>query len=169
MQLSWKDGIEGMSIIMTEDQAADAAAPVSPEQVIEIAREVTSQLAPGELLLFDDVADAWSSSGRRKPRRVRGPKARMGIEAVLLCELLFPIITGAIGQVLGTVALERIRPRPPGRHAAGAPRGVELTSEQADGIRDKCLELAQAERPSTDPTQVADAIIDTLRHGSWRS
>ena len=105
-----------MSFTMTEDQSADAAVPISPAQIIEIAREVTRQPAPDELPVFDDVADAWSSTRNERDERARrDPKAGLGFEAVLLCELLFPIITGAIGQVLGTEAMEQIpaqAPRP---------------------------------------------------------
>jgi len=154
---------------MSDDQFDGAVVPTSPEQVIEVTREVTRQLAPDELPKFDDVVAAWSSGSKRPPKRVRGPGAGFGLESPLLCELLFPIITGAVGQVLGTVAMERIRPRRRGRHSAAARRGEQLTSEQVQEFHGKCQELARAERPPAEPAQLADAIIDTLRRDFWRS
>jgi hypothetical protein len=147
---------------MSDDQHDGAAAPTSPEQVIEVARAVTRQRAPEELLVFDDVAAAWSSGRERRPRRIRGPKVGAGVEAVLLCQLLFPIITGAIGQVLGILAMEQIHPQP-GRHAR------RLTSKQARDLHDKCQELARAKLPPAEAAQLADAILDTLRSEHWRS
>ena len=119
---------------MSDDQCDGAAVPTSPAQVIEVAREVTRQLAPEELPKFDDVVAMWSSGSKRPPKRVRGPGAGFGLESALLCQLLFPIIAGAIGQVLGTVAMEQIQPRHRGRHSAGARRDIQLTSEQAQGF-----------------------------------
>jgi hypothetical protein len=151
---------------MSGDQHDGAAAPTSPEQVIEVARVVTGQLAPEELLVFDDVAAAWSSGSGRRHGRVRGPKVGIGVESVLLIQLLFPIITGAIGQVLGTLAMEQIKPKHAGRHSADARR---LTGKQARDLRDKCQELALAKLPPGEAAQLADAILDTLRSEDWRS
>jgi hypothetical protein len=154
---------------MSDNQHDGAAVPASPEQLIEVAREVTRQLAPDELPKFDDAAAAWSSDLKRRPKRAQGPRAGFGLESPLLCELLFPIITGAVGQVLGTAAMERIRPRRRGRHAAGAQPGEQLTSKQAQQFHGKCQELARAEQPPAEPAQLADTIIDTLRRDFWRS
>ena len=103
------------------------------------------------------------------PSEHSGPRAGFGLESPLLCELLFPIITGAVGQVLGTVAMEQILPRRRGRHSAGARHGEQLTSEQAREFHGKCQELVRVERPPAEPAQLADAIIDTLRRDFWRS
>jgi len=159
----------GKSIIMSDDQRDSAAAPTSPEQVIEVARAVTRQLAPEELLVFDDVAAVWSSGSERRPRRIRGPNVGIGVESVLLSQLLFPIITGAIGQVLGTLAMEQIQPKHKGRHSADARRNERLTSKQAQDLHDKCQELALAKLPPAEAAQMAGAILDTLRSEDWRS
>jgi len=151
---------------MSDYQHDGAAAPASPEQLIEVARAVTCQLAPEELLVFDDVAAVWSSGSERRPRRIGGRKVGIGVESVLLIQLLFPIITGAIGQVLGTLAMEQIQPKHPGRHSAGARR---LTSKQARDLHDKCQELALAKLPPAEAVQLTDAILDALRSEHWRS
>jgi len=154
---------------MSGDQDDAAAVPTSAAQVIEIARAVTSQVAPDELPDFDQVAAAWSSGPERRPRRARRePKVGFGFEAVLLSELLFPIITGGIGQVLGTMAVEQIRPRRPGRHV-GAPRAERITSKQAHDLHSACQELAHAKLPPAEADQLADAILGTLRCADWRS
>jgi hypothetical protein len=170
---------------MSNDQLEGAVAPTSVAQVIEVVREVTRQLAPDELLDFDAVADAWSS-GQVRPRRVRGTSVGLGIEVIVLSELVFPIITGAIGQVLGTVAMEQIQPRHRSRHSArarrrhpaqvgagtagrGGSRGEPLTREQAQDLRDTCRELACADLPPAEAARLADVILDTLRCELWRS
>ncbi len=154
---------------MSDDQRDGAAVPTSPAQVIEVARAVTRQLAPEELPVFDDVAAMWSCGPERRPRPVRGPKVGFGFESVLLSQLLFPIIADAIGQVLGTVAMEQIQPRHRGRHSAGARRDIQLTTEQAQGLHDECQRLARAKLPPAEAAQLADAILDTLRCEHWRS
>ena len=151
---------------MSDDQYDGAAAPASPEQLIEVARAVTSQLAPEELLVFDGVAADWSSGSERRPKRIRGPKVGIGVESVLLIQLLFPIITGAIGLVLGTVAMEQIQPKYLGRHSADARR---LTGKEARDLHDKCQELALAQLPPAEATRLADAIFDAVRSEHWRS
>jgi hypothetical protein len=82
--------------------------------------------------------------------------------------LLFPIITGAIGQVLGTMAVEQIQPRHKGRHSADARRSERLTSKQAQDLHDKCQALALAKLPPAEAAQLADAILGTLRSEDWR-
>ena len=155
---------------MSDEQYDGAAVPTSAAQIIEVARAVTRQAAPDELPVFDDVAAAWSAGSKRGPRWARrDPKVGFGFEAVLLSELLFPIITGAIGQVLGSVAMEQIQPRRPGRHSAGARCEERFTKKQAQDFRDKCQELAGDELPPAEAAQLADAILDALRHVDWRS
>lgn len=151
---------------MSDDQQDGAAAPASPEQLIEVARAVTSQLAPQELLVFDGVAADWSSGSERRPGRRSGRKVGIGVESVLLFQLLIPIITGAIGLVLGTLAMEQIQPEYVGRHSADARR---LTRKQARDLHDKCQELARAKLPPAEAAQLADAILDALRSEHWRS
>lgn len=92
-----------------------------------------------------------------------------GFEAVLLSELLFPIITGGVGQVLGTMAMEQIKPRHRGRHSAGAQRAEQLTSKQAHDLHGACQELARAKLPPAEADRLADAILGTLRCADWRS
>ena len=115
------------------------------------------------------MAAAWLSGSERRPRRIRGSKVGIGVESILLCQLLFPIIVGAIGQVLGALAMEQIQPKHKGRHAAHVGRNERLTSKQAQDLHDKCQQLALAELPPAEAAQLADAILDTLRSQDWRS
>jgi len=173
---------------MSNDQPDSAVVPTSAAQVIEVVREVTRQLAPDELPVFDDVADAWSSGQvrQRRRRRVPGAAVGLGIESILLCELLFPIITGAIGQVLGAMAMEQIQPRHRARHSARARRshsalngagtagpggshGGQLNSEQAQDLYDKCQEFACADMPPAEAARLADVVLNTLHSELWRS
>jgi Zn-dependent protease with chaperone function len=96
------------------------------------------------------------------------PQGRHRLRRVLLSQLLFPIITGAIGQVIGSVAMEQIQPRHRGRDSAGTQRAEYLTSDQAQDLRDKCQKLARATLPPAEAARLADAILSTLCSGQWR-
>jgi hypothetical protein len=89
-------------------------------------------MAPEELIVFDAVAEAWLS-GNLEGRRRREPGAAIGfgIDAVLLSEIVFPVITGALGQALGT-SITSMRQRVRGRRrAAGEPEVAKTTGEVA--------------------------------------
>ena len=55
--------------------------------------------------VFDSMADDWLSGGQRRRQSGKPPGAAVGfgIENLLLTQLAFPIITAAIGGVLGNV------------------------------------------------------------------
>lgn len=189
---------------MSDDQRDGAAAPTSPAQVIEVADTVTSQplistaqvvevahevirqQAPEELRVFDAVAAAWAAAGQINRRRGRIPSAAVGsgVEALMLAEIVFPLITNALGQVLGTLAVERIR-RPrrpearseaarevPGRKTPTSPtspvRGasghdVHLSKQQAEAFRVACRSdaIAFGLAPS-EADLLADACLGAL-------
>jgi len=131
-----------------------AATLISPAQVTGIAREVVRQLAPHELVLFDAAADSWAR-GVRTRRRRPGSAAGLGVEEMLLSQLVFPIITGALGQVFGTVLTGRLskkhRKREPApavtTAGAGTPgtdsQQLMLTGPQARQFHDACLRHAR--------------------------
>jgi hypothetical protein len=161
---------------------AAASAPVSPTQVINAAREVVRQLEPEELVMFDATAEAWLAGDLPGRGRQREPGAAVGfgIEAVLLSELAFPIITGALGQVLGTSitpAASRLRL---GRHkggqaaagpAAGSPSGHNgLTARQLRDVHDACRRDAAAMGLAPARAMLlADAVVGTLSAGPGRT
>ena len=131
-----------------------AATQISPAQVTSIARKVVRQLAPHELVLFDAAADSWARGEQsRRPRP--GSAAGLGVEEILLSQLVFPIIAGALGQVLGTVLTGQLGKkrwkRKPARAvtttAAGGPGAEDqplmLTGPQARQFHDACLRHAE--------------------------
>ena len=95
-------------------------------------REAIDRVAPRELAVFDSVADAWLAAGgqSRRPRRRPGPTVGFGVDSVLLAELAFPILTGALGEVLGNVVWERVGPRRrSARHGSAAKDSVTETKD----------------------------------------
>lgn len=166
--------------------SAAAVAPVSPTQVINAAREVIQRLEPEELVVFDATAEAWLAGDLPGRGRQREPGAAVGfgVEAVLLSELVFPIITGALGQVLGTSitpAAERLRfMRRKGRQVAAGPAAESpgghggqtsvLTAGQLRDVHDACQRDAAA--MGLAPARaalLADAVIGTLSAGPGRT
>jgi len=136
---------------------------------------VIRQLAPGELVVFDAVADSWAQGDwpRRRKRRP-GSAVGFGVEGILLSELVFPVITGALVQVLGTVLTEQLsrrrrkRAAPAAETAAAAgPRTdggrVMLTGPQARKFHDACLSHARTlGLPPAKAALLADACLGAV-------
>jgi hypothetical protein len=153
------------------------SAPVpSSGDVIQVVRRVVGQLEPEQLESVDPVAKAWLSGDLDK-RRLRlsggGGGVGAGVEEYLLAELLFPIVSGAFGNVLGTVAVEPKRfkwkkqqpplPAATEGEAAGASALPPLTGEQAEELRAACVQHARAMGMSAARAAVlADAIIGSM-------
>jgi hypothetical protein len=159
----------------------DEDLPVLPASgVTEVVRYVVSQLAPEELEVVDAVAEAWlaGDSGNGRSKRAPGAAVGFGVEAVLLCELLFPIVSGAIGDVLGTIALEPGRLKRKGRTPRSAPAepgaangsgaaedglAVPLTTKQAEDLRAACQRHARAlGLPPAKAALLADAVLGSV-------
>jgi hypothetical protein len=133
---------------------------LSAADVTEVVRHVVTQLAPDELEVVDAVADAWLADGlgNRRSKGAPGAAVGFGVESVLLGQMLFPIVSAAIGEVLGTIALEPSRLSRKRRKAktepiqgdsavAGTVGGglpVQLTAEQIEDLRASCQRHAQA-------------------------
>jgi hypothetical protein len=158
----------------------EESSTVSVADLTDVVRHVVRVLAPEELEAVDAVADAWLSDqrGNRRSRGAPGGTVGFGVEAVLLSQLLFPIVAGAIGDVLGTIALEpgrlkRKKSKPaaapntadPGEasEAAGAGPAVRLTKEQAENLRAACERHALALGLSSARADLlADSVLGSL-------
>jgi hypothetical protein len=112
--------------------------PHIPAQwAVGVVREAIGRVAPRELAVFGSVADTWLAAGgqSRRPRRRPGPTVGFGIDSVLLAELAFPILTGALGEVLGNVVWERVGPRRrSARRRSAAPDSVTETTVTQTGL-----------------------------------
>ncbi len=162
---------------------------VSAAQVIGAAREVVRQLEPEELVVFDAAAESWLSGDLPGRRRQREPGAAVGfgIETVLLSELVFPVITGALGQVLGTSITpmtERLRfgrrkarqlAAPAADPAGGRPGGhggqeARLTAGQLRDVHDACQrDAAELGMAPARAALLADAVVGALSATSGRT
>ena len=142
---------------------------ISAAQVVEIAREVIREYAPEELVVFDTTANAWMAGRlpRPRPRRVPPGAVGSGVETQLLAEIVFPVLTNALGQVLGVLAIERGRRKSRPAVAAGASqsgdRGLHLTGPQVQVYREACRNRAMAlGLPPAEAEQFADACLGAL-------
>jgi len=147
--------------------------PVPPTQVVDIAREVVRQVEPEELVVFEAVAESWLSGdlATRRSQREPGAAVGFGVEAVLISQLVFPVITGALGQVLGTSLTERVHfVRRSARRSAGEDRRdeakgdeVALTAEQLRTIHDICQrDAATLGIAASKARLLADAVVGAL-------
>lgn len=152
---------------------------LSAADVTEVVRHVVSRLAPDELEAVDTVADAWRKDGLANQRSKGAPGAAVGfgVESVLLTALLFPIVSAAIGEVLGTIALEpsrlsrkrrkaKIEPAQRDSAIVGVGDGglpLQLTAEQIEDLRASCQRHAQALGLSQAKARLlADATLGVL-------
>ena len=142
--------------------------------------EVIRQLAPEELPVFDSMADDWLADGRRRWRSGKpGAAVGFGVEELLLTQLAFPIITAAVGEVLGEVAEDkvrlRMRPRPRRRATTAGVKAVPetgknserpaeaLSRDQVRALHDACERHARTLGMSAaKATLLADAVLGAL-------
>lgn len=157
---------------------ADDPVFLSVAVVTDVVRQVVGELAPEELEVVDGVAEAWQTDEFSTGPSKRSPGAAVGfgVDEVLLSQLLFPIVSGAIGDVLGTIALEPARLKrkkalkagagaePAGGSAADPVLAVPpLTKEQADDLHSACLRHARALRlPPAKAALMADAVVGSM-------
>lgn len=147
--------------------------PVPPAQIIDIAGEVVGQVEPEELVVFGAVAESWLSgslAGRGR-RREPGAAVGFGVEAVLFSQFVFPIITGALGQVLGTPLTERMhfgrhsrrQPTAGDSHGEVAGDKMALTAEQLRTIHDICQgDATTLGMAASKARLLADAVVGSL-------
>jgi hypothetical protein len=178
-----KSGAEPPVHAQPDGESQTSAPSLSAAQVTEVVRDVIRQLAPEELPVFDSVADAWLAGGRRQRRSGKSPGAAVGfgVETLLLTELAFPIITGALSEVLGDAAKDRLRvrmrrlARRPATKANGKPVAAGagkssaspahdlLTSQQARAVGDACERHARTLGMSPAKAKLlADAVLGSL-------
>ena len=157
-----------------------AGLPVPAGQIVDIAREVVRRVEPEELVVFEAVAESWLSGtlADRRHRREPGAAVGFGVEAVLFSQFIFPIITGALGQVLGTPLAERMhfgrhsaRQPPPGDgHGEAEGHELALTAEQLRTVHDICQRDAATLGMATSKARLlADAVVGALSAGPDRT
>lgn len=115
-----------------------------PEQVTvrELVREVAAAVVPAELPLVDEAADAWEAGELHdgSPGQWHGGAIGGGELGDALVYLIFPIVSGAVVQVLGLTASERVQRWSRRRNPAPALPAEVL--RHADAVRDACVKIA---------------------------
>jgi hypothetical protein len=123
---------------------------VSQDWIVAAARRAVAVIAPRELAVFTTMANLWLATGdgqrRTRPAPAGPPAPRSGagdrINTVLFTELVFPVISGALSEILGNSTRER------------------LTIEQAGALHDACQRHALAAGlPSMTAARLAAAVL----------
>jgi hypothetical protein len=141
-----------------EQPSPPAAGPVT-----DIVRDVVRELAPEELAVFEPVAERWRRGGRR-PERSPGAAVGFGVEDVLLAQLAFPVVTAAVGEVLGDLSLDRLRARRRGRRPDAGPESVAAgPAAQSSHPQAAPPELAGPEAARAGGHAAADALTPQQR------
>ena len=118
--------------------------------IVAAARRAVAAIAPRELAVFTTMANLWlaAADGPRhaRPASAGPPAPRSGvgyrINTVLFTELVFPVISGALSEILGNSTRER------------------LTIDQAGALQDACQRHALAAGlPSITAAGLAAAVV----------
>jgi hypothetical protein len=136
---------------------------IPAQWAVGVVREAIGRVAPQELAVFGSVADAWLAAGgqSRRPRRRPGPTVGFGVDSVLLAELAFPILTGALGEVLGNVVWERVGPRRrSARHGSAAKDSVTETTVTEIGVSEIAVTEVGVAGASAAPDGVGPDSVD---------
>jgi hypothetical protein len=169
--------IQGEAAVVTGGSLAGQQ--VSADWIVAAARRAVAAIAPRELAVFTTMANLWLAAGdgprrsRPAPAGVPAPRLAAGyrINTVLFTELVFPVISGALSEILGNSAWECVRPQrqPAGRRVSGAAEDtslpgagteVRLTIEQAAALHEACQRHALAAGlPSMTAAKLAAAVL----------
>ena len=136
--------------------------------VTELVEVVLAAVAPDELELLPEVTAAWRAGDLAgvKGGKWLGGSVGFGVDPGLTVMVIYPIITGAMSQLIGTAAtsgwqrlvnrLRRRRPKPP----------MVLSStvlDKAEQMRAVCFSQALAVGlPEARATLIADAVYGYL-------
>jgi hypothetical protein len=136
--------------------------------VPDLAAAALGAVAPAEVELLPDVTAAWQRGdlSRSTSGQWLGGSVGFGLDPQLTVMVIYPILTGALAQVMGESAVtgwrrlwQRVRRR-------GNQRPVELPDSavaEAERLRDACLTQALAAGVPDDRAHlIADAVYGRL-------
>jgi hypothetical protein len=158
----------GVRVAEQAETGHGAASASGAVTVPDLAEAVVAALAPDELELLPEVTAAWRAGDLAgvKAGKWLGGSVGFGVDPGLTVMVIYPIITGAMSQLMGDVVtsgwqrlvnrLRRRRPEPP----------MVLSSavlNQAEQMRAACVSQALATgMPAARATLVADAVYGYL-------
>ena len=147
------------------EESRNADAPVEVT-LPDLARRVVADIAPDELDLLPEATTAWLAGDLQRPgeRRWVGGSIRFGLDPSLISQIILPVLTGAVTEVLSTAReslwqrlMRRLR-----RHRPD-PTVPPFTAEQAALIRTACVRNAIAAGVSNKRAElIADAVYGSL-------
>lgn len=138
--------------------------------VAELAEAVVATVAPEELELLPEVTAAWRAGDLAglKSGKWLGGSIGFGVDPELIVMVIYPILTGAVTQLMGIVAssgwrrfvdrLRRRRRRPPTVLSSAV-----LDKDKAEQLRAACFSQAlEVGVPEPRATLIADAVYGYL-------
>jgi hypothetical protein len=147
------------------DRNCDAVITIS---LAELAEAVIAAEVPAQRDLLASVTAAWRAGD--VPGGTggwTGGSVGSGVSSVVLPEIVYPLLTGALAQVLGTAAIAGSKKwrRPAGRHARRIPdTRVRVAAGQVESVRSACLAHGRAlGLTEQESVLLADALDGTLR------
>ncbi|MDX3188631.1 hypothetical protein PV458_09530 [Streptomyces sp. MN03-5084-2B] len=116
-------------------------------ELADLAREVVAELAPDQLPYLGLVTAEWTAGkDSHKPAGAwSGGKIGSGTDLPLLSNIIFTVLTGTAGQVLGAAGFASLQRRRWWRRRPRTARPAQLVLDvdRIDEIRDACIVHAQ--------------------------
>ncbi|MBM2619407.1 hypothetical protein JIG36_28025 [Actinoplanes sp. LDG1-06] len=114
-------------------------------EVVELARRGVAAIAPEEMVLFEEAAAVWRDGNLRNDIAdgTPGGTARIGLPTFLNTALVFEIVTGALGNVLGNAAYAGMGKRRWWRRRQKPQATVVIDAGQRAALHAVCMRNAQ--------------------------
>ncbi|MEV6648812.1 hypothetical protein [Amycolatopsis sp. NPDC051371] len=139
-------------------------------ELADLAREVVAEVAPDQLPYFALVTAEWTAG--KEPRKPAGAwsggEIGLGTDLPLLSNIIFTVLTGTAGQVLGAAGFAGLQRRRWWRRRRTArPAQLVLDVDRIDEIRDACIVHAQTlGLNEAEATLLSDAVHGVLRRAA---
>jgi hypothetical protein len=154
---------------MTATARPDGPAPaVLRIPLVDLARAAVTQVVPEQKDYFELVTAAWDDGVRPSGGGAgwTGGSVRSGVDPSVLSDVIYPLLTGTIAQIVGAAGFAGLRRKRWWRRSRKQVTSavVEVPISQLDQVREVCvthgttLGLSVAEA-----TMLADAVYGVLR------
>ncbi|MBM7773889.1 hypothetical protein JOD54_004093 [Actinokineospora baliensis] len=146
------------------DERVSSTAPTTVA-LSHLAQRIVTEVAPDQGDYLQAVTAALETGDRRA--RLLGGAVGSGVEPTVLADLIYPLLTGTVAQVLGAAGFAAVQRRKRWRRKnKGGPRPsttISITAAQIAPMREACLAHGQVLGLSPEEaTLLADALERAL-------
>ncbi|GAA2978582.1 hypothetical protein [Actinokineospora diospyrosa] len=146
------------------DELARSTAPITVA-FSHLAKDIVAEVAPDQSDYLAAVTEAVEAGDRRA--RLLGGAVGSGVEPTVLAELIYPLLTGTVAQVLGAAGFAALQRRKwwrrKNKRGVRPSATISITAAQVAPMREACLAHGQVlGLSSAEATLLADALERAL-------